>query len=61
MDEASLRATPLTLTHRSLLDNTVEGAECAAERVFCAQFHPEGASGFFDRFIEAMRTFQAGR
>ncbi|PWL49400.1 MAG: carbamoyl phosphate synthase small subunit [Clostridiales bacterium] len=59
VDEASLRATPLTLTHRNLLDNTVEGAECAAERVFCAQFHPEGASGLLEAFVEAMRDFKA--
>ena len=56
----SLEATPLTVTHLNLLDNTVEGAECARDRVFSVQYHPESAPGpqdsryLFDRFIKYM-------
>ena len=60
VEEASLRATPLTLTHRNLLDGTIEGVACARDRAFGVQFHPESAPGpqdsraLFDRFIQYM-------
>jgi carbamoyl-phosphate synthase small subunit len=48
------------VTHRNLLDGTVEGIRCEADRVFSVQYHPESAPGpqdsahLFDRFIHLM-------
>lgn len=56
----SLKDTSLTATHINLLDSTVEGAKCDADRVFSVQYHPESAPGpqdsgkLFDRFIAMM-------
>lgn len=60
VDARSLEKTPLQCTHINLLDNTVEGMECRADRVFSVQYHPESAPGpqdsayLFDRFIKLM-------
>ena len=60
VDIESLKSTPLTLTHVNLLDNTAEGVECLADRVFSVQYHPESAPGpqdstyLFDKFIKMM-------
>jgi carbamoyl-phosphate synthase small subunit len=60
VDAQSLPGTKLTLTHMNLLDNTAEGLECAADRLFSVQYHPESAPGpqdsaaLFDRFIGLM-------
>ena len=60
VDLESLHNTPLTLTHQNLLDNTAEGLECAEDRVFSVQYHPESAPGpqdstyLFDRFTSLM-------
>ena len=60
VEDGSLEGTGLKVTHINLLDNTVEGVECAADRVFCVQYHPESAPGpedssyLFDEFIEIM-------
>ena len=60
VDEESLSATPLTVTHRNLLDGTVEGVACARDRAASVQYHPESAPGpqdsayLFARFIRAM-------
>ncbi len=57
----SLSGTGLEITHINLLDNTVEGMECAADRVFCVQYHPESAPGpqdsayLFDKFVSLMK------
>ena len=57
VDENSLSLTPLTVTHRNLLDGTIEGLKCENDRVFSVQYHPESAPGpqdsahLFDRFI----------
>ena len=59
VDEKSLEGTRLVATHINLLDCTVEGVRCEADRVFSVQYHPESAPGprdseyLFDRF-EAM-------
>ena len=45
VDEDSLAGTGLVVTHRNLLDGTVEGQRCAADRVFSVQYHPESAPG----------------
>ena len=60
VDITSLDNTPLTATHINLLDNTVEGLECANDRVFSVQYHPESAPGpqdsdyLFGQFIAMM-------
>ncbi|MEG2772339.1 MAG: glutamine-hydrolyzing carbamoyl-phosphate synthase small subunit, partial [Alistipes sp.] len=60
VDVDSLKGTPLTLTHVNLLDNTAEGIECVADKVFSVQYHPESAPGpqdsayLFDKFIKMM-------
>ena len=65
VDGASLAGTGLTLTHVNLLDGTVEGVKCAADRVFSVQYHPESAPGpqdsghLFDRFIAMMEEERA--
>lgn len=61
----SLAGTGLELTHINLLDRTVEGMACPADRVFSVQYHPESAPGpqdsgyLFDRFLEAMKEAKA--
>ncbi|MBQ8835725.1 MAG: glutamine-hydrolyzing carbamoyl-phosphate synthase small subunit [Oscillospiraceae bacterium] len=60
VDAQSLDGTGLEVTHINLLDNTVEGLRCAADRVFSVQYHPESAPGpqdseyLFDEFIRMM-------
>ena len=57
----SLSGSGLEITHINLLDNTVEGMECAADRVFSVQYHPESAPGpqdsayLFDKFVSLMK------
>ena len=60
VDEKSLGQSGLTVTHRNLLDNTVEGLSNPSDRVFSVQYHPESAPGpqdsayLFDQFIAMM-------
>ncbi len=60
VDAATLEGTGLRMTHVNLLDRTVEGVECAEDRVFSVQYHPESAPGpqdstyLFDKFIRLM-------
>ena len=60
VDPSSVEGTPLKITHLNVLDGTVEGVSCGAERVFSVQYHPESAPGprdsayLFDRFIAMM-------
>ena len=64
VDEKSLEGTGLTPSHINLLDNTIEGVECKADRVFSVQYHPESAPGpqdsryLFTRFTELMKEVQ---
>ncbi len=57
VDEKSLTKTDLTVTHKNILDDTVEGVECKKDKVFSVQYHPESAPGpqdsgyLFDKFI----------
>lgn len=61
VDADSIEGTGLTITHVNLLDNTVEGLECASDRVFSVQYHPESAPGpqdsayLFDKFVAMMK------
>lgn len=56
----SLSDTRLVPTHINILDNTIEGVECAEDRIFSVQYHPESAPGpqdssyLFDKFIKIM-------
>lgn len=65
VDTDSLSGTPLTVTHRNLLDNTVEGVACEKDRAFSVQYHPESSPGpqdsmyLFDRFIRLMEEYHA--
>ena len=60
VDVDSLENTPLTLTHKILLDNTAEGVESKDDKLFSVQYHPESAPGpqdsayLFDKFIDLM-------
>lgn len=57
----SLEGTGLSVTHINLLDGTVEGVECAKDRVFSVQYHPESCPGpqdssyLFDKFLKIMK------
>ena len=61
VDADSLAGTGLSVTHINLLDHTVEGVRCDADRVFSVQYHPESSPGpqdsayLFDQFTEWMR------
>ena len=63
----SLEGTGLVATHINLLDNTIEGVACEADRVFSVQYHPESAPGpqdsgyLFDRFIALLEESKAER
>ncbi len=59
-----MEATRLRPTHVNLLDGTIEGVECAEDKVFSVQYHPESAPGpqdstyLFDKFIKMMEEYQ---
>ncbi len=61
VDAKSVEGTGLEITHLNILDNTVEGQECAADKVFSVQYHPESAPGpqdsfyLFNKFLDAMK------
>ena len=65
VEEDSLLSTSLVVTHRNLLDGTVEGIKCERDRVFSVQYHPESAPGpqdstyLFDRFVQMMEEYGA--
>ena len=60
VDASTLAGTGLEVTHVNLLDDTVEGQRCVADRIFSVQYHPESAPGpqdsayLFDQFIAMM-------
>ena len=60
VDEASLAGTGLTVTHRNLLDGTVEGMACTELRAGSVQYHPESCPGpqdsgyLFEQFLHFM-------
>lgn len=61
VDADSLENTGLSVTYTNVLDNTVEGIECAAEQIFSVQFHPTDAEGpknrvcLIDKFVTMMK------
>ena len=60
VDEKTLDGTGLVVTHKNLLDNTVEGVRCSKDRIFSVQYHPESCPGphdasyLFDEFLSLM-------
>lgn len=62
IDEKSLPADQVEITHINLNDNSVEGMKHKIHPAFSVQYHPEYAPGphdavyLFDRFIELMRN-----
>ncbi len=59
IDEESLASTPLQITHRNLLDNTVAGIESVVDKLFSVQYQPDctpesSSSYLFDKFINLM-------
>ena len=67
VDEQSLAATGMSVTHRNLFDGTIEGIKSRTGNVFSVQFNPESSpdagdgSCLFDRFVRAATVFSAGR
>ena len=61
VDAQSVEGTGLEITHVNLLDGTVEGLACPADRLFSVQYHPESAPGpqdsayLFDQFLAMMK------
>lgn len=59
--EDSIEKTELEVTHKNILDNTIEGVECKKDKIFSVQYHPESAPGpqdsgyLFDKFIGLMK------
>lgn len=66
VDEESLKATKLEMTHMNLLDNTIEGVRCKEDFVSSVQYHPESAPGpqdsayLFDVFFQMMTEWKEG-
>jgi carbamoyl-phosphate synthase small subunit len=60
VDEKTLDGTGLVVTHKNLLDDTVEGVRCSKDRIFSVQYHPESCPGphdasyLFDEFLKLM-------
>ncbi|MBQ8969831.1 MAG: glutamine-hydrolyzing carbamoyl-phosphate synthase small subunit [Lachnospiraceae bacterium] len=63
--EESLAGTGLLVTHRNVLDHTVEGLINEEEKLFSVQYHPESAPGpqdstyLFQLFIKWMEEWRA--
>ena len=41
----SLEGTGLTMTYQNVLDGACAGVECAEDKVYSVQFHPDGSQG----------------
>lgn len=55
----SLEGTGLDILYKDVSDGTIEGLECAADKVCTVQFYPEGGPGpeetdFFESFVKMM-------
>jgi len=65
VNEESLKGTGLTATHINLLDKTIEGVKCDADKLFSVQYHPESSPGpqdsayLFDEFLKYMEGDKA--
>src|SRR5690348_9074819 len=64
VDPDSLRDSEVTLTHRNLNDNTLEGLRHRSLPLFTVQYHPEASPGphdsayLFDQFVKLMEEFK---
>ena len=62
VEEKSLEKTQLKMTHKNILDDTIEGVECKKDKIFSVQYHPESAPGpqdsgyLFDQFISLLEN-----
>lgn len=62
IDEKTLQALDITITHRNLNDMTVEGMVHNTHPIFCVQYHPEAFPGpsdsahIFERFLSMMEV-----
>ena len=59
VDEESTKTTPIKITHRNLLDNTVAGIEVMEDHIFSVQYQPDctpesSSTYLFDKFIKLM-------
>ncbi len=59
VDEESTKSTPIKITHRNLLDNTVAGIEVMEDHIFSVQYQPDctpesSSTYLFDKFIKLM-------
>ena len=59
INEESLANTPIKVTHRNILDNTIAGIEVKEDNIFSVQYQPdctpESTSAYlFDKFIKLM-------
>ncbi|MCS6897183.1 MAG: glutamine-hydrolyzing carbamoyl-phosphate synthase small subunit, partial [Nitrospira sp.] len=56
---------PLSITHVSLNDHSIEGMACPGRRLFSVQYHPEASPGphdsayLFEEFVRLMETHHA--
>lgn len=61
VEESSLNGLDLEVTHRNLLDQTIEGIQCRKDLAFSIQYHPESAPGpqdsyyLFEKFVKVMK------
>ncbi len=57
VDERSLKGTDLTVTHKNVLDGTVEGIECKADKMFAVQFTPDAGEieYLYNKLITVMK------
>lgn len=61
VDADSLAGTGLTVSYVNLMDNSVEGLQCADEYILGIQFHPDNSEGphgricLFDQYVNMMK------
>ena len=67
VDEKTLSDTKLRVSHKNLLDDTIEGVFCREDLAFGVQYHPESAPGpedsgyLFERFLDNIESFKTMR
>lgn len=54
VEETSLEGTGLKVTHRNLLDNTIEGVAHETAKLFSVQYQPHDGGKLFGKFIAMM-------
>ncbi len=56
VDKESLQNSPLTVTQVNVIDGTVEGMECAEDKAFSVQYHPNTAA--YEKFTQLMEEYR---